>query len=102
MKLMVFKRTKDEGNKYGIDPNGEWDWFVKIETLKERELYERTNVITEDCKAVRQAYDDWNGLLKNKLGVEDDDVFYYFMETETPPKVGETYKVDELEFIREK
>lgn len=102
MRLMIFKRIEDKEGKYGIDPNGETDWFVKLDTEKKRELYERMIVITEDCKAATQAYDDWNDLLKANLGVEDDDVYYYFMENETPPKVGETYEIDGLVFRREK
>ena len=102
MKLLEFKRIEDKGGKYGIDPDGEYDWFVKLTNKKERELYERMNVITEDCPALVQAYDDWNGRLKANLNVEDDDIFYYFMEDEKIPRVGETFTIDELVFKREK
>lgn len=102
MKLLVFERIEDKNNEHGIDPDGEWDWFVKLETEKERELYERTNVITEDCKAAAQAYDDWNWQLKKNLGVEDDDVYYYFMENQAVPKIGEQFEISGLVFRREK
>ena len=102
MKLLEFKRIEDKGGKYGIDPDGESDWFVQLTNKKEREIYERTNVITEDCRASRQAYDDLNDALRTNLNVEDDDVFYYFMEDEKVPKIGETFVMDELVFKREK
>ena len=102
MKLLEFKRIEDKGGKYGIDPDGESDWFVQLTNKKEREIYERTNVITEDCRASRQAYDDLKDALRINLNVEDDDVFYYFMEDEKIPKIGETFVIDELVFKREK
>ena len=100
MKLLTFKRVDDKGDRYGIDPDGESDWFVKLETEKERELYERMNLVPTDTKAAEQAYDDWNAMLKIQLGVEDDDIFFYFMENQTPPEIGERYEVDDLIFER--
>lgn len=100
VKLLEFKRVKDTDNKYGIDPNGECDWFVQLETQKERELYERQWAISEDSRALQQAYEDWEAMLKIQLGVTEDDIFGYFMENETPPKIGEQYKNDGLIFER--
>lgn len=100
MKLLEFKRIEDKDNRYGIDPDGENDWFVKLETEKERELYEQTTLIPSDVKAAFQAYDGWNAMLKSQLGVEDDDVFYYFMENETPPEIHEHFTIDNLTFER--
>ena len=101
MKLLTFKRIEDKSDKYGIDPDGESDWFVKLETEKERELYERMNAVPYKARAAVQAYEDWNALLKIQLGVLDDDVFYYFMEDEKVPEVGEKFELDELVFERE-
>lgn len=97
MKLMEFKFIKDEHN-----PSREGDvcYIVKLSTTNERELYERTNVITEPCPAADQAYADWNKRLKAHLDVTDELVFYYIMEDEKEPKVGETFELDNIKLER--
>lgn len=99
---MTFKRIKDVDNKYGIDLDGENDYFVKIETTQENRAYTRFTEFgqlpTEDIKA----YEDWNAMLYGNLGIYDDDVFYYFMADEKVPEVGETFELDGLTFERSK
>ena len=96
MKLLEFEITKSE-NPSEI---GKARYVVKLSTLNERELYERTNVIAEDCPANSQAHDDWDKRLQSHLDVTDNLVFYYLMEDEPEPKVGETFKLDDLELKR--
>lgn len=93
---MEFKITKSE-NKEEI---GGIRYIVKLSTENERELYERTNVISEPCPAADQAYKDWNNRLKAHLDVTDDLVFYYIMEDEKEPKVGKTLELDDIKLER--
>lgn len=96
MKLLEFVITESE-NPSDI---GKVRYIVKLSTLNERELYERTNVITEPCPAADQAYADWDKRLKSHLDITDNLVFYYIMEDETEPKIGETFELDDIKLKR--
>lgn len=89
MKLLEFKITESDSP----DEIGKIRYIVKLSTSNERELYERTNVIAEDCPANDQAHVDWNKRLQSHLDVNDDLVFYYIMENEKEPKIGETLEL---------
>ena len=47
-----------------------------------------------------QAYADWNKRLKAHLDVTDELVFYYIMEDEKEPKVGEIFELDNIKLER--
>lgn len=96
MKLLEFKIIESDNEK----EKGDIRYVVKLSTENERELYERTNVIAEPCPAADQAYADWNKRLKAHLDVTDELVFYYIMEDEKEPKVGETFELDNIKLER--
>lgn len=98
MKLMEFV-IKESDNPSEI---GKVRYIVKLSTQNERELYERTNVIGEDCHAAEQAYNDWDKRLKAHLNVTDDLIFYYIMEDEKEPKVGEPFVLDDIKLERKR
>ena len=96
MKLLEFEIIESE-NK---EEKGDIRYIVKLSTKNERELYERTNVMAEPCPAADQAYADWNKRLKAHLDITDNLVFYYIMEDETEPKIGETFELDDIKLKR--
>lgn len=97
MKLLEFKIINDEQSP---EREGSVRYVVKLSTKNERELYERTNVISEPCPAADQAYKDWDNRLKAHLDVTDELVFYYLMEDEKEPKVGEILELDDIKLER--
>lgn len=102
MKLLTFKRIEDKENKYGIDPEGECDWFVWLETLEEHMAYQEyirdsaDDKLTEAHRAWVEGR--WAGYTLVKLGdtYYDDDIYYYFLPEDDVPKVGETFELDGL------
>lgn len=96
MKLLEFEIIKGDYP----EEVGRVEYVVKLSTENERELYERTNVIAEPCPAADQAYKDWGNRLSAHLDVTDDLVFYYIMENEKEPKIGETLEIDTLKLKR--
>lgn len=106
MKLLEFKRIEDKENKYGIDPDGEWDWFVWLEDDTESGYYGEYT----DHKVSQDDWHDgyhegfWSGYMTAKLGdfYSDNDIFYYFSPEDKVPAVGEQWELDGLVFERVK
>lgn len=107
MKLLEFKRIKDKENKYGIDPDGEYDWFVHLETFDEHYNYQRyEQTIGSDMTDRDKDYQEgrWAGYMSAKLDdiYSDNDIFYYFSPEDKVPAVGEQWELDGLVFERTK
>lgn len=109
MKLLKMKRIEDIHNKYGIDPNGECDWFIHLETEEEYTRYLMfvdTDNITMNGYTKRyldgKRYGFWSGYMSTKLGdyYEDDDIFHYLTVDDNVPAVGETYELDGIKYER--
>lgn len=72
--------------------DGYLDYMVKFETKGECLFYGNT---IDDLTSTR--LNEW---LKEAVGVEDTDVFYYLMPDEQEPAVGGTFVLDDIKYER--
>lgn len=101
MKIITMKRIEDKHDHYGIDPDGEADWFAVIDTASEQVAFDRLTMYPRDDETCA----NWYTLDKMIQATEsdassDDDIFYYFSFGEQVPKVGEHWELDGLVFER--
>lgn len=97
MRLIKMKVVSDTDSP---ENNGSVYNFLKIETSEERRSYNKMENEGQNRVIVSTAYLDWVALLKVRVGVDDDAIFYYFMENDRVPAVGKTFKLDNIIFRR--
>lgn len=88
MKLYTMKCIKDpERMDECFEPdNQEKTFFVKLEDDWERGVYEATHCNYNDLEA-----QFWDYYMNDILGMNDDEVRFYFMEDDPAPAIGEEY-----------
>lgn len=88
MKLLEMKCVHDPEQRM----DGQEEYFVRLEDEEEVAVYGRT---IGGLAVSYQDYEDWDNYMIYALGEAeaktDDDVYYYIMEDEPEPKVGEIY-----------
>lgn len=96
MKLLEFEVVESEQ----LGQVGRVYYIVKLSTENERELYERTNVISESCPALDQAIEAWEDRVNKHLNIPESMVYSYIMDDEKEPKVGEIFELTNIKLRR--
>lgn len=69
--------------------NGRSMSAVMFESIEEGAVYNATHTEHTD-----EEYDFWDYYMRQRVGLEDEEVFYYFDGWEEVPEVGEKFELD--------
>lgn len=110
MKIITMEQIVQDGEPIEYDDFEEVgedhrDWFCVIETEEEKLFYDKYVANNKGLAGETNAEHIWNELVKHAgreegLGWGDDDIYAYIMPSETMPKVGDHYKLDNDEWVR--